>query len=313
MPLDQLGSAPQILALSGGGEDGAFGAGLLNGWSKSGTRPDFDIVTGVSTGALIAPFAFLGADYDDRLRDMFLKHGARDLMELSALGFVTNGSLYDTAPLEKLIEEFTPPSVLRGVAARHATGARLFVVTTSLDISRAVVWDMGAIARDGKAKLFRAILRASAAIPGMFPPVGISYLANGAKHLETHVDGGVYMPFLAIPSAAYGPQMPKLNGGNLFVVVNNTLDPAPQKVNKSAIGVSQQALTTMIRASARSELAATRLAGRQIGLNVLSASIDPAAGIVWDPTDRFAPSYMQALYRHGFDRAARGTAWTSSA
>lgn len=312
VPPERLGAGPRMLALSGGGEDGAFGAGLLYGWSRSGARPVFDIVSGVSTGALIAPFAFLGAGHDRTLHDMFLRHDADDLMTFRTLGLVQGDALYDTAPLARLIETYTPPRILRAIAKRHAEGARLFVVTTNLDTSQAVVWDMGAIARAGETELFRAVLRASSAIPGMFPPVRIAYRRDGGHHLETHVDGGVYMPFLAIPPAACAPGIDALRGGHLYVIVNNTLDPVPQEVQRSALGVSQQALTAMIRASARSELNATRMAARQLGLELSSASVAADAGIVWDPSDRFSASYMRALYDYGRRRAEAPDFWDAA-
>lgn len=307
----QSSEGPTVLALSGGGEDGAFGAGALVGWSANGQRPEFDLVTGTSTGALIAPFAFLGPDHDEDLRQIFTEHEASDIMRLSLVSAAMSDALYDTEPLAKLINDYTPDPFLQAVAARHATGARLLVVTSELDTARAYAWDMGAVAQSGEYDLFRAILRASSALPGLFPPVELSYLSGGTTYQETHIDGGVHMQFLAIPSFAFTSSDQGLPGGELYVLINNTLNPAPASVPRSALGISQQALTTMARASALSGVKATQLFARENGLDLSFASINPESGIVYDPSDRFSQTYMNALFRHGYERATGGTLWTA--
>ncbi|WP_089278224.1 patatin-like phospholipase family protein [Antarctobacter heliothermus] len=301
-----------VLALSGGGEDGAFGAGALAGWSAAGTRPDFDMVTGISTGALIAPFAYLGPDHDDALRRIFTQHDAGDIMKLQPLKVPFSDALYDTTPLARLIEAFTPPTFLQAIADRHATGARLFVVTSDLDRSRAVVWNMGEIAQSGQYDLFRAILRASAALPGLFSPVTLTYSVGDATFAETHLDGGVHMQFLAIPQFAYTSTHRKLPGGALYLLINNTLDPAPTTVSRSALAISQHALTTSIRANALAEVNATRSFSRANGIDLHVASVDPESGVVYDPSDRFSSTYMNALYSHGFERGIGRTLWSAS-
>jgi hypothetical protein len=302
-------SGLRVLALSGGGEDGAFGAGALAGWTASGTRPEFDMVTGVSTGALIAPFAFLGPDHDDDLRRIFTLHDADDIMTMQPLKAPFSDALYDTTPLARLIAEFTPPAFIQAIAARHAAGARLFVVTSDLDRSRAVVWDMGEVAQAGQYDLFRGIMRASAALPGLFSPVTLKYTAGDATYAETHFDGGVHMQFLAIPEFAYTSSHRKLPGGGLYLLINNTLDPAPTTVSRSALAISQHAFTTSVRANALAEVNATKLFARTNGIDLSVASVDPDAGIVYDSSDRFSSVYMNALYRHGSERGADGTLW----
>jgi hypothetical protein len=307
----KAGSGLRVLALSGGGEDGAFGAGALAGWSASGTRPEFDMVTGISTGALIAPFAFLGPDHDDALRQIFTQHDAGDIMKLQPLKAPFGDALYDTSPLARLIETFTPPAVLRAIADRHAAGARLFVVTSDLDRSRAVVWNMGEIAQSGQYDLFRGILRASAALPGLFSPVTLTYSLDGMTYAETHMDGGVHMQFLAIPQFAYTSTHRKLPEGDLYLLINNTLDPAPMSVSRSALAISQHALTTSVRANALAEVNATRSFARTHGLDLHVASVDPDCGVVYDPSDRFSSTYMNALYHHGFERGSGRTLWSA--
>ncbi len=310
--LYQIGSGkgPSVLALSGGGEDGAFGAGALEGWSASGKRPDFDIVTGVSTGALIAPFAFLGSEYDTELRRIFTGHDADDIMEFKPLHVIFSDALYDTTPLANLIAEFTPPRFMQAIAARHSAGARLFVVTSDLDRAQASVWNMGEIARSGQYDLFRAIMRASAALPGMFSPVELRYDVEGVTYSETHIDGGVHMQFLAVPEYAFLSPNRGISGGEIYLLINNTLDPAPVAVSRSALGISQQALTTTSRAAAQAGVTATQMFARANGINLSVASIDADSGIVYDASDRFSSPYMIALYQHGFARGKGQALWS---
>ncbi|MEO0730227.1 MAG: patatin-like phospholipase family protein [Pseudomonadota bacterium] len=183
-----------MLAISGGGADGAYGAGLLNGWSAGGGRPSFEIVAGVSTGALSAPFAFLGAAYDDQLRELYTKYSTKDLIKPRVLAGLLGGTaVSDTKPLQSLIARYINKRVLKEIAREHRTGRRLLVGTTNLDSERPVVWDMGAIAARGTpeaARLFRRVLLASAALPGLFPPVFVKVQSDGRTFEEMHVDGG---------------------------------------------------------------------------------------------------------------------------
>lgn len=303
---------PQVLALSGGGEDGAFGAGALVGWSAREDRPDFDLVTGISTGALIAPFAFMGQDYDDVLTQVFTQSDASDIMRLRPFQAIFSDALYDTTPLAELIAEFTPPAFIQAVGKRHAADKNLLVVTSELDSARASVWDMGAIAQAGQYDLFRSIMRASAALPGLFPPVNLRFGSGDKTYSETHIDGGVHMQFLAVPSFAFTRPDQELEGGHIYVIINNTLNPAPASVGRSALSISQQALTTTGRASALLQVNATQLFAREKGLRFSVTSIDPNAGILYDSSDRFSSTYMNALYRHGTERAQSGSLWANS-
>jgi predicted acylesterase/phospholipase RssA len=310
--LPETYAGPNVLALSGGGEDGAFGAGALVGWSARGDRPDFDLVTGISTGALIAPFAFMGQDYDEVLTRVFTQSAASDIMRMRPFQAVFSDALYDTAPLAALITKHTPPSFLRAIAQKHKAGKSLLIVTSELDSARASVWDMGAIAAAGQYDLFRSILRASAALPGLFPPVNLRYSMGDKTYGETHVDGGVHMQFLAVPNFAFTTADHKLQGGHIYVLINNTLNPAPETVARSALSISQQALTTTGRANALLQVNATQLYAREMGLRFSVTSIDPSSGIVYDPSDRFSSTYMNALYRHGSKRAQDGTLWRNA-
>src|SRR5258708_4884839 len=188
------------LALSTGGGDGAFGAGLLNGWSESGKRPAFSVVTGVSTGSLMAPFAFIGSSRDDGLKRAYTEYNAGDIFE----DVKTAESLVDTWPLKRLIAKEVTPELLAQIAEAHRQGRRLFIATTNLDAQRSTIWNMGAIAAKGDEaalKLFRDILAASTAIPGLFPPVLIDVEANGKKTQEMHADGGLSAQAFVAPQS----------------------------------------------------------------------------------------------------------------
>ena len=188
-----------FLALSGGGGDGAFGAGILCGWTEAGTRPRFKLVTGISTGALIAPFAFLGPEYDAKLKEAYTTISDKDIYKVpSLLKMVINlgriQAAASTEPLAELLVHLIDDNMIQAIAAEHNKGRRLLIGTTQLDAQRQVIWDMGAIAASGRPdapKLFRQILRASASIPVAFNPVYIKVQAGGQEYDEMHVDGGV--------------------------------------------------------------------------------------------------------------------------
>src|SRR5438128_1503583 len=220
---------PVVLALSGGGADGAFGAGLLAGWSARGTRPQFTFVTGASAGALIAPFAFLGPRYDEALRSVFASGEMANLLQFEGLGGLFGTSLFKTAPLRDLIARHVDAGMLEAIAREYRAGRRLYVVTTNLDAQRTAIWDMGKIAdsRDpGALELFRNVLTASSSIPGVFSPVLIEVEAQGRHFAEMHVDGGVTTNVLIVPDAvlASGTALfPPDARPKVYVVINGKL------------------------------------------------------------------------------------------
>lgn len=186
----------EILALSGGGADGAFGAGLLCGWSAAGTRPTFALVTGISTGALIAPFAFVGSGADAALKRVYTTISTKDIYREKSMleALISGDSLLDNRAMVELIAREVDEAMLSAIAGAHRRGRRLFVGTTNMDTGTFVIWDMGAIAASGRSDaldLFRAVMRASSAIPLAFPLVRFSVEADGQAFDEMHSDGGV--------------------------------------------------------------------------------------------------------------------------
>jgi hypothetical protein len=245
------------LGLSGGGSGGAFGAGVLLGWTGEG-RPDFDLVTGVSTGAMIAPFAFAGPEWNAALRAAFFDPAVEDLAS-AGLGVLRRPSLYSGVPLSRLVARHATAELIATVARRHSEGRRLLVATTYLDSLDTIVWDMGAIAvaaqdrRDGPRAeaLFRAVIVASASAPGYFPPVVLSV----AGRSELHIDGAVNAPILLLPEAvALREVTGRLRPLQLYVLINGRVAPAGRAVGGGTLAVLGQALDSMGRATLRTHL-----------------------------------------------------------
>jgi predicted acylesterase/phospholipase RssA len=285
------------LALSIGGADGAFGAGLINGLTESGKRPDYSVVTGVSTGALMAPFIFAGPKYDGALRDAYTKISAADIFEIGGTG----ESFVDSWPLKDLIAKQITPSVLADIAAAHNSGRRLFVVTTDIDAERSMVWNMGAIAAhggDAALKLFRQVLLASSAIPGGFPPVLIDVEANGKHFQEMHVDGGVGGQFFVAPAAALAAAGDyRLPATQLYLVINSGLEPQLQAVDRNTASILTSTVGAAVKIDTRLMIDRAYIAAKrsEAGFNVATIPPDfnaPSRG-------PFDPIYMGALYQAG--------------
>ena len=285
------------LALSSGGADGAFGAGLLNGLSQSGHRPDYAVVTGVSTGALMAPFVFAGPRYDDALRAAYTKITAADVFEVGGTG----ESFVDSWPLKDLIAKQITPALLADIAAAHKSGRRLFVVTTDLDAERSVVWNMGAIATyggDAALNLFRSVLLASSAIPGGFPPVLIDVVANGKQFQEMHVDGGVGGQFFVAPAAAMAATSDyRLPATALYVVINTGLQPDFQIVTRSTPSILTTTVGAAVKVDTRLMIDRAYLAAKRSGVDFNIATIPADFNV--PSRGPFDPDYMTALFQRG--------------
>lgn len=248
-----------ILALSGGASGGAFGAGVLVGLTKAGTRPDFAIVTGVSTGALIAPLAFVGAEWDERLMDAYVGGHAAELLSLKGFAGGLGPSLFKGEGLGALVEPFIDEVLVNAVAREHARGRRLLIATTNLDSQKATIWDMGAIAQHGGEKalrLFRDVLIASATVPGLFPPKLFDVEAGGHQYQEMHVDGGVAAPLFLMPEALlhWRNLGNRLRRGRVYVIVNTVLEPSPRSTVPGVASIMGRSFETMLRFSYRQAL-----------------------------------------------------------
>jgi predicted patatin/cPLA2 family phospholipase len=305
-----------FLALSGGGANGAFGAGFLNGWTVSGTRPNFRIVTGISTGSLIAPLAFLGPEYDDELKQYYTTIKTRDILDVKGvfgIGFVLFGESYaSTKPLQHLITELVDEKVLTAVAAEHVKGRRLYIGTTDLDAQRFVIWDMGAIAGSGNPdalKLFRKVMLASASIPGAFPPAYFNVEVNGKKYDEMHVDGGVITEVFGY-GRIFAEQTDKSAQKGLcsiYVIRNGKLDTESEQMPRRAIPIIGRSFSTLMKAHSWNDILRLYFVAEQDGVdfNFVSLPHDYESR----GKEMFDPVEMQRLFNLGFDMAKGGYKW----
>jgi hypothetical protein len=303
------------LILSTGGSDGAFGAGLLNGLSAAGNRPDYAVVTGVSTGALIAPFVFAGPKYDEALKDAYTKITSADIFEVGSTG----ESFVDSWPLKDLIAKQITPQLLADVAAGYQAGRRLFVVTTDLDAQRSVVWNMGAIAAhasdktggDAALNLFRAVLLASGSIPGAFPPVLIDVEGNGKRFAEMHVDGGVGGQFFVAPPAMLASTSTgRIPASQLYIVVNSALQPDFAVVARATPMILSQAVGMAVQVDLRLMLDRTYVAAKNSGVGFNAATIP--ADFNAPSRGPFDPNYMKALFDAGFAQGKSAAAFATA-
>jgi Patatin-like phospholipase len=304
---------PTVLALSGGGADGAFGAGLLTGWTARGTRPQFTVVTGASAGALIAPFVFLGSRYDETLSSVFASGEMANLLQSEGVAGLLGTGLFKTAPLRELIARHVDAGMLAAIAREHRAGRRLYVVTTNLDAQRTAIWDMGGIADSGDPgalDLFRNVLTASVSIPGVFSPVLIEVEAQGRRFAEMHVDGGVTANVLIVPEAVLvsGTALfPPDSRPTVYIVMNGKLSPDFEVVRAATLPIVTRSFETSVRANTRATVIASYQFARSRGWEFNLASIDPdypkPAGIDFDPV------YMQQLFDYGRQRGTSGRLW----
>jgi len=304
-----------LIALSGGGANGAYTAGLMNGWTARGDRPDFEVVTGVSTGALAAPFVFLGSAYDDQLREAYTSGQAAGLLKSRGARALIGSGVFSGQPLRNLIATHVDESLLAAVAVEHRKGRVLIVATTDLDSQRGVLWNMGAIAERGGPEalaLFRDVLAASASIPGAFPPVMIQSQSatDGAVLEEMHVDGGVMNPFVALPQMLWSWRDARsvLRGGRIWVVVNGKTAPVFRVTRDAAPSVLGRSLDTALLANLRANLAANQLFAARNGLEYRTTAI-PVEYQGANSLD-FSPEAMMAVFELGRSRIAEDHAWT---
>ncbi len=311
--------AQNFLALSGGGDNGAFGAGMMLGWTAAGTRPEFSMVTGISAGALIAPFAFLGPAYDAALRDVFTGQRAQDILLLprqamAIFSLFFGEAIADTSPLSRLIARHANEEMLAAIAAEYAKGRLLLIGTTNLDVQRPVVWNIGAIAASGHPDalgLFRRILLASASIPGAFPPVLVEVQHQGRVFQEMHVDGGatmqvfLYPPSVNLRGEERGLRAPRPRTAH--VIRNGRVDVEASNTPRGILSITRRSAATLLHFSGLGDISRIHLTTQRDGVAFRVAYI----GREFDHPRRepFDPAYMRALFDYGFERGRLGDAW----
>jgi Patatin-like phospholipase len=312
-----------FLAISGGGDDGAFGAGLLVGWSDRGNRPEFDVVTGVSTGALSAPFAFLGRPYDPQLKAVYTETSAGDIFEKRAplLGAIAGEALTDNAPLRAMISRRLDETLVRRIAEEYKKGRLLFILTTNLDQGRPVIWNIGAIASSNHPKareLIVEVLLASTSIPVVFPPVMLDVTIAGERYQEMHVDGGtiaqafLYPPSISLRTAAarVGVSEKTLRTERrrvAYVIRNGRLTRPEESVRLQTVAIAKEALSTMIASSGVNDTYRMFLLTRRDGVDFHLASINDDFDVPYKgPFDK---GYMQTLFEYGYQKGRAGYPW----
>jgi predicted acylesterase/phospholipase RssA len=309
-----------ILVLSGGGAYGAYTAGVLAGWTENGTRPAFDVVTGISTGALVATLAFLGPERDSELKRFYTTIRDKDIYEKkSDLRALFSDSFRNSDPLAKLIDAVVDANMLRDIAGEHCKGRRLYVGTTELDARRLVVWDMGEIAKRGAEadlKLFRQVLLASASVPGYFPPVPINVEVDGKPGEELHVDGGVTASLFF-----RSPQVPRsearrlgerpLDGSNLYIIVAGKYYADPACVERRLIPIAADSITALLYSKCRADLFQLYALALSTGMNYKVTAIPAELKLPGDAAT-FDPAAMTFLYNAGRQQALAGSLWRDS-
>ncbi len=307
-----------FLSVSGGGSDGAFGAGLLSGWTAAGKRPEFTVVTGVSTGSLIAPFAFLGPPYDENLKAAYTEISGKDIYKKKGvLAIVGSQSVADNSPLRALVDRFVTDRMMTDIAREHARGRRLLIGTTNLDAERSVVWDIGAIATSGepqRKRLVRDILVASASIPGVFPPVNIEVNADGKIYDEIHVDGGTSNQAFLFPSQFSVLDASKAAGlkrnRTLYVIRNGKVSPQYSVVKPKLASIVGKSISSLIKTQGIGDL-------YRMYANAKRDKV--AFNAVWIPEtftdvepEPFDQNYMKALFAFGYDMGRGGIPWSNA-
>jgi predicted acylesterase/phospholipase RssA len=293
----------------------------LYGWTQTGQRPEFKLVTGISTGALIAPYAFLGPAYDEKLKTAYTTISTRDVARASKRPPWSSEALQDTGPLAELIARDLNQEMLADIANEHAQGKRLYIGTVNLDAQRFVVWNMGLIASSGHPRalqLFRDVMLASASIPGAFPPVYIDVELDGKPYDEMHVDGGtitqVFFCELVVDlgkvAEEAGLGAGSRNSSKVFVIRNGRTNPESQQVPRDVLTISGRALSTMIKSASINDMMRIQYLLQREGVDFRYTEIP--ADFEFEGKELFDPEEMQALFELGRGMTVDGTAWNRS-
>jgi predicted acylesterase/phospholipase RssA len=303
------------LALSGGGSNGAYGAGFVNGWTAAGTRPEFNLVTGISIGAVIAPFAFLGSEYDDLLKSLFTEHSTETMVKKRGLfAIFRHASVFDISQLRELLKELVTQEVVDKIGVEYLAGRFLYIGTTNLDAERPVIWSIGRIAASGDPRalsLIREIIVASAAIGATFPPIIFEVEANGETYDELHVDGGTVNQVFIYPLGAHWATILERFGvgrePNVYILRNGYLWPKYSAVPYKLTAILAGSLESLIRNQANGDLEKIYLQIQADGMNYYLTYIPDDFDV--ENTEMFDKNYMNKLYERGYEEALKGAPW----
>lgn len=307
-----------ILALSSGGEDGAYGAGFLEGWSARGDRPEFFMVTGISTGALIAPFAFLGPKYDPVLKDLFTETTKENIVKATPLnGLFGGSSMGDNSPLRKRLEKVVTNEVIAALAKEGKKGRILQIGTTNLDAQRPVVWDITKIAQSGQPdarKLILDIMLASSSIPGAFPPILIDVTIDGKRYQEMHVDGAVTKQIFVYPHDLNIHKLEKKLGVHpkkkFWLIRNTKIDPEYSPVSLNLADIADRSISTLIKYKGGCDTYNIISLAKRDGFDIHITHVPSSFNI--PSKDTYDREYMRALYKVGYEKGRSGSAWRNT-
>jgi predicted acylesterase/phospholipase RssA len=310
-----FGHPHYYLAISGGGANGAFTAGLLNGWSATGNRPEFSVVTGISTGSLLAPFAFLGPRYDHILTKLYTSYSTEDLIDKRRwFELLTSDSLADTTKFRATIAEYMTEEVMQEIVAEHRKGRRLFIGTVNLNAARPVMWNIGEIANSGQPgalDLIRKIMLASSSIPGAFPPVFIEVEAGGERYDEMHVDGGMATQVFLYPLGANWREVLKklqvTGTPRVYVIRNAKIAPEWEPVELRIMPIVSRSIASLIRTQGIGDMFRMYVGATRDKLDYNLAYIPDDFEI--ESKEAFDPQYMRALYDRAYEMAKTGYDW----
>jgi hypothetical protein len=309
------GQPHTYLAISGGGQRGAFGAGLLCGWTEAGTRPEFTMVTGVSAGALIAPFAFLGPEYDFVIREFYTKYSTQDLVEKQSLWKTLFGeAATDSSRMRDKLVQYIDEDILAAIATEHRRGRMLQIVTTNLDAARPVAWNIGSIAASGSPnalQLIRDIVLASASIPAAFPPVMIDVEANGEPYDELHVDGGatsiVYLYPIGVDWAELAAKLEVKGKPKVYILRNGQWSKPWEPVKRSTIPIAIRTIDTLMGSVVLGDVYRIYLAAQRDGIDFNLANMPDDFDA--ESNESFDSAYMNKLFDVGYQMGAEGYQW----
>lgn len=304
------------LAISGGGDEGAFAAGILNGWTERGDRPQFKVVTGVSAGALIAPFAFLGARYDEVVRAVATTAGPNSILrKRNTLYGLASDGMTGSEPLAALIARYVTPEVLSEIAHEYQRGRALEIATTDLDAARQVTWNMGEIAANGSPaalELFRKIMLASASIPGIVSPVFVDVDVDGRRYQEMHVDGAVTSQVFLYPRTLLrdyqrATGQTTMREIHTFVIRNGRLEPDWTNTPRRTLPIGSRALHTLVQTQGINDVLRLYEIARQDHADFNLAYI--GADFKVTHCGEFDTEYMRGLFAYGRQAALEGRQW----
>jgi predicted patatin/cPLA2 family phospholipase len=302
-----------LLALSGGGASGAFGAGFMCGWTAKGSRPDFDIVTGVSTGALMGPAVFLGPKYDDSVKKLYTTHSDKDIATMKdpvSIFIGGSASMMSTKPLAKILDAYMTMDMMNEIAREHAKGRRFYVATSQIDAQRMVIWDMGAIASIGTPRaldLFHKVLLASSAIPVAFPPVMFDVESDGKNYNEMHVDGGVTTQTFGNSILTKRLKDNPSVKGIAYIVYNEKIVNDPGTVKADIEAIAKNSMDMIISSQGIGDIFRMYEMSRKDGFDFNLAYIP--ADFAVSKKGEFDPVYMNKLFDMAYGMAKAGYPW----